>query len=236
MIYQIHVGGDANFGYLIVDNNTGDAAVVDPSYGADIFIRLVNELSASLAGKVTVKYVIGTHSHTDHTKGMIVLRKKLGATTVRHKSARGPSEIRAEHKDVISLGQLELEILHTPGHTPDSICIYVSSNCIVQLEDSIITGDTLFVGKVGGTRTYNMARKQYDSLQGLEINTQTIIYPGHDFGIAPRSTTFFELHTNPFLYWNADAAKFSSSTEYCFDYFYALKENWAEYKAQKAIR
>jgi len=107
--------------------------------------------------------------------------------------------------------------LHTPGHTPDSICLYVG--------DAVITGDTLFVGKVGGTDLGNGAKTEYDSLHEklLILPDDTRVFPGHDYGTAPQSTIANERETNPFL------------AQPNFSAFVGLKQNWAAYKEEHGI-
>lgn len=211
MLWQIETGGDRNFGYLVGDVAHREAAVIDPSYMPKRFL----EAAAKPGLKIT--YVIGTHSHNDHTKGMAEIRKKVGATSVRHKSSRGRPDIRVIDGDELHVGGLTLKIIHTPGHTPDSICILIG--------DELITGDTLFVGKVGGTRTRNMARKEFDSLYRLlTLDDSVKICPGHDFGASPKSTIGHERETNPFLL----------RTD--FEDFMWLKDNWEEYKREHGIQ
>jgi len=209
IFWQIETDGNRNFGYLIGDLTTKEAAVVDPSFRPDRFLEVAAKPD------LRIIYVIGTHSHHDHTQGMSVIKKAVGAKTVRHKSSRVRSDVRVFGDDVIRVGTLELKIIHTSGHTPDSICILV--------EDKLITGDTLFVGKVGGTRTRNMAQKEFDSLHRLMALDDSIeVYPGHDFGVSPTSTIGHERETNPFLL----------RTD--FEEFVYLKDNWETYKDKMA--
>ncbi len=209
ILWQIEVGGDRNFGYLIGDLDHREAVIIDPSY----MPRRLLEAAAKPGLKIT--YVIGTHSHNDHTNGMAEIRKKTGAKSVRHKSARGQPDIRVFHDDELQVGELTLRVIHTPGHTPDSMCILV--------ENKLVTGDTLFVGKVGGTRTRNMARKEFDSLQRLMFLDDSVeVYPGHDFGVSPTSTIGHERETNPFLRLRD------------FDSFVYLKDSWDAYKDKMA--
>jgi len=113
---------------------------------------------------------------------------------------------------VFPLGNLEIKILYTPGHTNDSICIYIG--------DAIFTGDTLFVGKVGGTDFGTLARTEYNSLHNklMTLPDSTRVFPGHNYGVAPESTIAHEKKTNPFLL-RPDVESFID-----------LKKNWDEYK------
>ncbi len=135
-------------------------------------------------------------------------------------ACRGASsrpEVPVDHGDEIAVGDLTLEILHTPGHTDDHICILV--------EDVCITGDTLFVGKVGGTAGEEAARTEYDSLTKvlLGLPDETTIWPGHDYGCRPSSTIALERRTNPFLLCEDFAA------------FLDLKTNWARFKTKHGL-
>lgn len=112
------------------------------------------------------------------------------------------------------MGSLTFRFLHTPGHIPDHVCVLV--------ENKLITGDLLFVGKIGGTGPYfplSDPRQQWESLHRLMLLDGDIeVWPGHDYGVRPSSTIAHEIATNPFL-----------KTETYEDFIY-LKEHWAEYK------
>jgi glyoxylase-like metal-dependent hydrolase (beta-lactamase superfamily II) len=95
--------------------------------------------------------------------------------------------------------------------------------CIL-IEGNLFTGDTLFVGKVGGTDSEKSAKQEWDSLQKLmNLPEDTVIYPGHDYGVKPKSTVKDEKKDSPFL-------------QKDFQYFLWLKENWLEYKAEHGIQ
>jgi glyoxylase-like metal-dependent hydrolase (beta-lactamase superfamily II) len=122
-----------------------------------------------------------------------------------------------DHFDHFPLGNLEIQILHTPGHTNDGICIYI--------EDTVFTGDTLFVGKVGGTDLGPGAKAEYDSLHQklFALPDNTRVFPGHDYGTAPESTIAHERETNPFF------------LQPDFEAFVHLKRNWEAYKKAHGI-
>ena len=147
-----------------------------------------------------------------------------------------------EDGDELELGSLRAKVLHTPGHTADSICLLV--------DNKLMTGDTLFVGKVGGTdygvRTVlgkllrsivgksggedygaqARARAEYDSLFGklLKLADEVQVWPGHDYGIRPSSTIGDERRENPFLLCPSLEA------------FVDLKRNWIQYKREHGIK
>ncbi|HUU29952.1 MAG TPA: MBL fold metallo-hydrolase [archaeon] len=209
---QVETGGDRNFGYFIADKPGGYAAVVDPSGRADLFFELLNRHQAKL------EYVIATHGHYDHTGGAADLARQGSACLVMHKLSGARADMLVEGGETLELGALELRIIHTPGHSMDSICVLCG--------DILLTGDTLFVGKVGGTDLGRGARAEYDSLHNklLTLNDQTRVYPGHDYGTAPSSTIGREKETNPFILCHS------------FEEFVDLKANWAEYKRKHGIK
>ena len=134
-----------------------------------------------------------------------------------HSSAPLPLDHPLEDGSNLSLGNLLLQIIHTPGHCDDAICILVNGN--------LMTGDMLYVGKIGGTSTESDARKQYDSLHQklMTLPEVTKVYPGHDVGVRPVSTIGEEKLNNPFI------------LQPDFEQFVRLKANWAAYKKQHGI-
>ncbi len=209
---QIRAGGDRNFSYIVADEFTGKAAIIDPGMGAD------EELSLLKNNGLTLIYIINTHSHSDHTGGNAVLSGHTGAKIAMDTSARTRKDIGLSDGDVLKLGSLELHIIHTPGHTQDSICILA--------EKELVTGDTLFVGKVGGTGYGKDARDEYESLHKklMTLPPETRVWPGHDYGARPSSTIGDELKENPFILRDS------------FESFVELKRNWLEYKKEHGIQ
>jgi len=213
MIFQqIRAGGDRNFGYIIADEDSKEAAIVDPSYAPKEFIKIAEEKGFNIA------YIINTHAHGDHTSGSNTIKKHTKAEIVMHKLAASGADMAVEDGDILKLGQMEMKIIHTPGHTPDSICILA--------ENKLVTGDTLFVGKIGGTNTDDAAKIEYDSLFNklMKLDDTIEVYPGHDYGVAPASTIGNERETNPFL------------LRKDFKDFKWLKDNWAAYKLEHNIK
>ncbi len=199
---QIHIGGDRNFAYLVGDEKSQLAAIIDPG--------LDPEKCLQQAGKygLHVTYVINTHTHYDHSQGNDYLVRKTGARVVGY--VLPEPALGVQDGDELTLGSLTLKAIHTPGHTPDSICILV--------ENKLITGDTLFVGKVGGTGFGKDARQEYESLHRklMSLPDDVEIYPGHDYGVASTSTIGNEKKTNPFI------------LQTSFEAFLELKKNWHE--------
>ncbi|OGF99081.1 MAG: MBL fold metallo-hydrolase [Candidatus Glassbacteria bacterium RIFCSPLOWO2_12_FULL_58_11] len=209
---QVRTGGDRNFGYFLADRTGGCSAVVDPSGRPELFFELNQSHGCEL------KYVICTHDHSDHTGGANDIARQSPALIVMHKLNGDRADLPVEDGEQILFGSLKLRIIHTPGHSEDSIC--------VLCEDILLTGDTLFVGKVGGTDLEKGAREEYDSLHKkiLTLPDETRVYPGHDYGTAPSSTIGREKQTNPFLLCKT------------FEEFVDLKANWAEYKRKHGIK
>jgi hydroxyacylglutathione hydrolase len=209
LFFQISSGGDRNYGYLVGCENTKQAAVIDPSPSPLSCSEKARELG------LTVKYVINTHTHYDHTGGNSFFQGK-GAQLVTHQSAP-VGDIRINDGDTLPLGDKTLSFIYTPGHTMDSICILAGKN--------LVTGDTLFVGKIGGTGTRDSAKIEFDSLQKLiKLDKEILVWPGHNYGVQPFSTIGEEIETNPFL------QRLNS-----FDDFMWLKDNWAAYKVEHGI-
>lgn len=206
---QLAIGGDRNFAYLIGDESSKLAAVVDPGVNPEMI------LEAATGHNLTIQYVINTHGHFDHIGANQNIVRATGAKIASFDP--GANGLNLNHGDSLTLGDLTLEIFHTPGHTQDSICVLA--------EDHLCTGDTLFVGKVGGTGFGPDARQEYDSLHNvlLKLPGSTKVYPGHHYGVAPTSTIAHEKGTNPFL------------LQPDFDAFVHLKKNWAEYKRNHGI-
>ncbi len=207
---QIRVGGDRNFAYLIGDETTQEAAVVDPAYNPSVV------LERAVAGGLNVVYLINTHGHFDHAGGNSHVLEETKARLIAWE--RGGVCDGAQ----FSLGALTLTVIHTPGHTSDSMCLLVKS---AGGAGKLLTGDTLFVGKVGGTDFGTGARAEYESLHRklMALPDDTEVWPGHDYGVAASSTIGHERRTNPFL------------VRRSFEEFVRLKKNWLEYKRQHGI-
>jgi glyoxylase-like metal-dependent hydrolase (beta-lactamase superfamily II) len=205
---QVRVNGDRNFGYLIGDMDSGEAAIVDGSYGPEFVLERARHHG------FRVTYIISTHSHHDHVAGNAYLAAQTSAPEVLHESTPHPCNIRVKDNETLRVGGLVLQFLHTPGHIPDHMCVLV--------ENKLLTGDILFVGKIGGTGPRfpeSDPRQQWDSLHRLmRLDSNIEVWPGHDYGVRPSSTIGNEIATNPFLLTKT------------FEEFLYLKEHWAEYK------
>ncbi len=207
---QFRCGGDRNFGYLLADPDAGKCAVIDPSPNPDALIK------AAADHGLEIVYIINTHDHYDHTGGNSRVKAISKARLVLHSSSP-MAELKVNEGDVLSVASMKLEILHTPGHTGDSISILA--------ERRLITGDFLFVGKIGGTMGREDALIQFNNLKRvMALDSGITIWPGHDVGVKPNSTIGEERKNNPFCKRLHD-----------FEEFYYLKEHWAEYKRKHNI-
>lgn len=199
---QISCGGDRNFSYLIGDEDSGEAALVDPGYAPEMLVERVR------ARGLKLMWILNTHGHIDHTGGNEAVRRLTGAAIASYRGGDHP----LEDGDRVAVGRTEITAIHTPGHTRESSCFLVLGK--------LITGDTLFVGKIGGTPDPAAARLEFDSLHDkiCTLPPETEVWPGHDYGVRPSSTIGDELRENPFL------------LRPSFEAFLDLKNTWAEYK------
>jgi len=182
---QIAVGPMQNFSYIIGDEQTKLAAIVDPAWEVDLLL----EKCADLALKVA--YVINTHSHPDHVEGNDRVVQRTGAKVVMHEKSRLRRDIPVKDGDVLEVGALKVKIIYTPGHCPDSICLLV--------DGKLLTGDTLFVGECGRTDLAGSSPSDmYESLfhKILLLQDSIEVYPGHDYGRTPSSTVGYERENN----------------------------------------
>jgi glyoxylase-like metal-dependent hydrolase (beta-lactamase superfamily II) len=181
---QVKQRGD-NFSYIIADEVTKGAAVVDPSFNTDAITRLLRDQCFVL------KYIIDTHSHGDHTAGNDYLKSSCGGKIVAHKSVKINKDVGVDGGDVLMVGKIAINVIYTPGQTRDSICLLV--------DGKLLTGDTLFVGECGrtdlpGGSSEDMYHSLFHKLMKLDDNVE--VYPGHDYGPRPHSTIGLEKKTN----------------------------------------
>jgi glyoxylase-like metal-dependent hydrolase (beta-lactamase superfamily II)/rhodanese-related sulfurtransferase len=142
-----------------------------------------------------IRYVVDTHTHADHFSAAREIAALVGAPTVMHRDAAAPFvDLRLEDGDALVVGNLRARVLHTPGHTDDSMCLVIG--------DAVFTGDTLLRGACGRTDlpTGDPAAL-YDSLfwHLLKLDGSLGVYPGHNYKNAPRSTLAEEIAKNPRL-------------------------------------
>ncbi len=209
---QIRAGGDRNFGYLIGDRDARRGVLIDPSFSPDEFAERARSQG------LTITHVINTHGHADHVNGNRRAVELTSSAVAAHPSLS--PDLALADGDELRVGAFRLICRHVPGHSPDHIALYEPTH---QL---LITGDLIFVGKVGGTSTDEDARREWDSLQRLlsEIPDAATVWPGHDYGVRPSSTMALEKASNPFLRC-ADL-----------DAFMQLKTEWPVFKTRLGLK
>ena len=200
---------EASLSYLFGCGSLGVAVAVDVVAGDEDWY----EEQAKAQG-VTITHVFETHVHADHYSGGRALAKRMGAKYCLHSNAQAEFEFDTLNDgDEIKVGNVTVRVLHTPGHTMDSISLAVSDDRRSKDPWFIITGDTLFVGSIGrpdlAGREKEMAGMLFDSLHSklLTYPDMTEIYPAHQAGSVcgagisgkPVSTLGFEKKFNPML-------------------------------------
>jgi glyoxylase-like metal-dependent hydrolase (beta-lactamase superfamily II)/rhodanese-related sulfurtransferase len=187
-IQQYYLACLSHASYMITDERTKTAAVVDPQRDIDQY------LADAKAGGYTIRHVFLTHFHADFVAGHIELRDKAGATI--HLGRRAEAEFECVHMkdgDVVEFGDVKLAIMETPGHTPEGISILVYDLAKSRTEPlAVLTGDTLFIGDVGrpdllasiGVTADELADMLYDSITNklVKLPDATLVYPAHGAG------------------------------------------------------
>jgi len=186
-IKQIAIGYLDNFSYIAGCENTRQALVIDP--GPDV------ERIVSLAADENLEIVtiVNTHGHGDHTAGNAKLKSRTGAQIVIHErdGDRYPdADVLLSNEKTLQLGEITVDVIHTPGHTPGGICLHARGN--------LFTGDTLFVGDSGRTDLAGGDRSTLGkSIRRLmQLPDPTVVWPGHDYGPTPSSTIGWEKRNN----------------------------------------
>lgn len=188
ILKQYYLGCLAHASYLIADEETGNAAVVDPQRDIDEYVRDAERQ------KLRIRHVFLTHFHADFVAGHLELRDRVGAKI--HIGARGEAEYAftpMKDGDTLSLGSVRLTVLETPGHSPESISILVHDLRRDEKKPyAVLTGDTLFIGDVGrpdlraslGWSAADLGSLLYDSLHKklLPLPDETLVYPAHGAG------------------------------------------------------
>ena len=195
ILEQIEIGPMQNFTYLVGSKETREVVIVDPAWDIDALIDHVAELDYKLVGALV------THYHPDHVggafanheiQGLAELIAKIPVKSYAHKlevdgvkkvTGLSDSDLHAvESGDTLRIGDIEVEFLHTPGHTPGSQCF--------RIKNTLVSGDTLFVNGCGrvdlpGSNPDDM----FHSLQHLcSLPDETILLPGHNYSSVPTAT------------------------------------------------
>jgi glyoxylase-like metal-dependent hydrolase (beta-lactamase superfamily II) len=182
------VGDEQNFVYLLVDEPSGEAMVIDSGWEIDPIVTAVRTEGLDL------QYAVATHHHSDHTATLWQLARVFDAKVVAHRSSPISFDVGVDDGDALKIGETEAKVLHTPGHSEDSICVFDGRH--------LFTGDTLLIGGCGRTDFEGgSTRKMYRSLHStiLRLPPDTTIYPGHDYGEVPFRKLSMEARVNPAL-------------------------------------
>ncbi|MDH3213716.1 MAG: MBL fold metallo-hydrolase [Myxococcales bacterium] len=209
---QVAVGEMANLAYLIGSVSTREALVVDPAWTVDALLDRAESDGMKVVG------ALATHYHQDHVGGQIfgfdiegvarLLERHPVPIYVNEREAdglcvvTGASEsdlVRKAGGDTLTLGEVRIRLLHTPGHTPGSQCFLVEQR---GQPGRLVSGDTLFLGSCGrvdlpGSDPEAMYRSLNDTLR--ELPDDTVVYPGHLYSTDPQGTLGEQKQTNPFL-------------------------------------
>ncbi|MEE8303155.1 MAG: MBL fold metallo-hydrolase [Candidatus Tectomicrobia bacterium] len=202
---QIECGPMQNYVYLIGDPLTRQAAVIDPAWEVDRIVQTAQ------ADDYTITKVLITHTHQDHTgghlfgqdiPGVVELLELLDIPVHVHKTEThilktipDSSKVPTESDQIVELGgDVEIRLIHTPGHTPGSQCFLV--------QNKLVSGDTLFIGACGRVDLPTSSPEEmYDSLTNklMRLDDTTVLYPGHNYALKPISTIGEERQQNPYV-------------------------------------
>ena len=184
-VEQIYTNCLAEAAYYV--ESEGEALIIDPIRDSNLYIDLVKSRDSQ------VKYIFETHFHADFISGHLDLKNIFNAEIVFGSVAETKYNVlKAKNNQIFNLGLLKIKVLHTPGHTPESVCylLYDQNNS----QHSVFTGDTLFIGEVGrpdlaissSVTEFDLASQLYDSLHNIlmKLNDNVVVYPAHGPGSA----------------------------------------------------
>lgn len=169
------VGGSLESnGYVIYDRERGECFVIDPGYNGERFLRIIEGLELKMKG------ILLTHHHYDHVGGVEKIKAATGCPVFIHRADADPykkhADVLLEHGDTLTLGDEEIKVLHTPGHTKGSVCFYSEQSKVA------FTGDTVFNVEVGRVDLEGGSLDEIANSVRNIINLwsdEIVIYPGH---------------------------------------------------------
>lgn len=184
-VHQIQVGNMQNFSYIVEDEDTGESIIIDPSWDLIELEMIIKK------NNLKIKYIVNTHHHFDHTLGNEAMVESTKAPIIQHENSELKHDITVKDGDFIEFGNSKLKVLHTPGHSQDSICLVG--------DGKIFSGDTLFVGNCGridlpGGSAKDLYHSLFDILYNLD--EKLVLYSGHNYGSSEMSTLGQEKITN----------------------------------------
>ncbi len=184
-VHQLEVGDMQNFTYIVEDEETNEAIVIDPSWDLQDILQVIQR------NNLKIKYIVNTHYHFDHTIGNDAITVATGAKIIQHRNSTLKNDMTVDNGYKIKFGNSELIVFHTPGHSKDSVCLVG--------DGKIFSGDTLFVGNCGRVDLLGgNARELYHSLFNVisKMDEALVLYPGHNYGHSSSSTLGKEKKTN----------------------------------------
>jgi glyoxylase-like metal-dependent hydrolase (beta-lactamase superfamily II) len=216
MFFRQLLAKDATLSYFFGCGSCHVGVAIDPVLGDEQWF-----IDEAAKQDVKITHVIDTHVHADHFSGGRKLAELTGAKYCLHESnaARVKYSFEAlKDKQRIEVGNVFVDVIHTPGHTPDSICLLVTDKRRSEVPWFVLTGDTLFVGSAGrpdlAGKEAEMAGQLHDMVQQrlLTLPAEVELYPGHTSGSVcgagmsgkPMSTMGFEKRSNPMLSMSRD--------------------------------
>jgi sulfur dioxygenase len=190
-LFQLFEPESCTFTYVLSDPESQQAAIIDA-----VDTMLARDLAVLAQHGLTLKYVIETHTHADHITSAAALVEHTGAIAATPAGCGSHAALLLKHGDVLTIGSLQLNVLHTPGHTAGSVCFTTT----IDGNNHVFTGDTLLIGGCGRTdfqsgsasALYTSVTEQLFTLQGA-----TRVWPGHDYRGNTQSTIMQERTGNP---------------------------------------
>lgn len=199
VIHTLELGPMDNFVYVIADNESKQAAVVDPAWEMDKLMAFLTDQGLHLTD------ILLTHTHHDHVNGVEILSERyqphihLSSIEAQFWGRHLNHCVLHEQDDQIALGNTQIQVHHTPGHTPGSVCYYLNNH--------LITGDTLFIFGCGRCDLPGGdPRQMFHTLKKIaKLPPETRIHPGHHYGPEASTTLAAQIKNNPFMQFDNEA-------------------------------